>query len=97
VAVLKALQGIRVGLYAGGAPPILRYKFRLTVCRDGRLESHRRQGTGEAQADSAIDEVIKTLKVAAPPPAIRAQLTGACKQIPYDFTMKIAGGKTEVK
>ena len=59
MSVLKALQGIRVGLYAGGSPPILRYKFRLAVCRDGRLESHRRQGTGEAHADSAIDEILR--------------------------------------
>lgn len=75
----------------------MRYKFRLSVCRDGRLESHRRQGTGEAQVDAMIDDIVKTLKIAPPPPEVRAQLAGACKKIPYDFTMKIGGGKTEVK
>jgi len=97
VSVLKAFQGIRIGFYGGGSPPILRYKFRLAVCRDGRVESHRRQSTGDAKTDSAIDNAIEALKVAAPPPAIRAQIAGACKKIPYDFTMKIAGAKLEVK
>jgi hypothetical protein len=73
------------------------YKFRLVVCPDGRLEPYRKQGTGDAQFDDAMDNAIKYLKVAAPPTAIRTQLAGACKKIPYDFTMKFGGGKTEVK
>lgn len=76
---------------------MMRYRFRLSVCPDGRLKSYRQQGTGEARLDDVIDNAIENLKVAAPPPAIRAQLAGACKKIPYDFTMKIGGGKTEVK
>lgn len=96
LSVTKALEGIRIGAYAGQAAPMT-YKFRLSVCPDGRLEANRKQTTGEAQVDRMIDDVIKTLKVAAPPQAIRAQLAGACKKIPYDFTMKLAGGKTTVK
>jgi hypothetical protein len=97
VSVLKALQDIRIGAYAGGSSPMMTYKFRLSVCPDGRLKSNRRQGTREAQLDGLIDNAIESLKIAAPPPAIRAQLAGACKKIPYDFTMKFGRGKTEVK
>ncbi len=98
---LQCMQSVCVrpqaaGVAARPAPPPAP-SVPVPVARDGRIEPHRRQGTGDAQLDGAIDNAIGSLKVAAPPPEVRAQLAGTCKKIPYDFTMKIAGGKTEVK
>lgn len=96
VAILTALRAIRVGTYAGASAPMT-YKFQLKVCPDGRMTANRKGGTAEAQVMGMIDGVIENLPPIAPPPAVRSQLAGACKRIPYVFTMRLANGKTDVE
>lgn len=73
------------------------YKFQLKVCPDGRMTAHRKGGTAEAQVMGVIDGAIESLPPITPPPAVRSQLAGACKKIPYVFTLKLANGKTAVE
>lgn len=96
VAILTALRGIRVGTYAGASAPMT-YKFQLKVCPDGRMTANRKGGTADAQLMGVIESMVESLPPIAPPPAVRSQLAGACKKIPYVFTMRLANGKTDVE
>lgn len=95
-AVMTALRGIKIGVYAaqGGA---MTYKFQLRVCPDGAMTAHRKGGTAGAQAMGVIENAIESLKPVKPPPEIRSQLAGACKKIPYVFTMQLKNGRTEIR
>lgn len=73
------------------------YKFRIAVCKDGRLDAVRKQSTSDPKLDGAIDNAVESLKIAAPPQQIRDQLGGSCKKIPHEFTLRINGGKTEIR
>jgi outer membrane biosynthesis protein TonB len=96
-AVLGALNGMKVGAYAGQGKAAT-YKFQLVVCADGSVDRIKvTQPSGDAQLDGAIKNAVESLKLPKAPANIAKQLAGKCKRIPYDFTWSTKGGGGTVK
>lgn len=96
-AVIGALNGMKVGAYAGQGTPAT-YQFQLVICADGSIEDVRQKGsTGDAQFNGAIKNAIQTLKLPKAPANIAKQLSGKCKKIPYTFTWSGKGQSGKVK
>lgn len=89
--IIKTLQDIRIGTYAGSAASA-EYKFRLGVCLDGSLQATRKQSTGDSTLGARIDAAIGGLKVPVPE-HVRHHLGRGCKRIPYEFTYATSTGK----
>lgn len=96
-AVLKALNGMTVGSYAGLGQDVS-YKFQLVICADGSIEDVRtKQSTGKPNFDGQINAALERLKLPKAPPAIAAQLGSRCKKIPYEFTWRGASSSGTVQ
>ncbi len=96
-AVLKALNGMRVGSYAGLGQDVS-YKFQLVICADGSIDDVRtKQSTGKPDFDGQIKNALEQLKLPKAPPAIAAQLGSRCKKIPYEFTWRGASSSGTVQ
>lgn len=96
-AVLGALNGMKIGAYAGQGSPAV-YKFQLVVCADGSVDRIKvTKPSGDPQLDGAIKNAIESLKLPKAPANIAKQLAGKCKRIPYDFTWSGAGQSGKVK
>ncbi len=96
-AVLGALNGMKVGAYAGQGKAAT-YKFQLVVCADGSVDRIKvTQPSGDTQLDGALKNAIESLKLPKAPPDIAKQLAGKCKRIPYDFTWSGKGQAGKVK
>jgi len=96
-AVLAALNGMKVGVYAGQGTAA-DFKFQLTVCADGSIERINRKG-GSADNDlaKAIENAVESLKLPKAPADLAKQLAGKCKKIPYIFTWAGKGQSGKVK
>jgi len=95
--VLKALNGMTVGSYAGAGQDVT-YKFQLVICADGSIDDVRtKQSTGKPDFDGQIKNALNSLKLPKAPPAIAAQLAGKCKKIPYEFTWRGKNSNGSVK
>lgn len=96
-AVLAALNGMKIGAYAGQGKPAT-YKFQLVVCANGTVDRIKvTQPSGDAQLDGQIKNNIESLKLPPAPANIAKQLAGKCKRIPYDFTWSAKGAGGTVK
>ena len=96
-AVLKALNGMTVGSYAGLGQDVS-YKFQLVICADGSIDDVRtKQSTGKPDFDGQIRTALERLKLPKAPPAIAAQLGSRCKKIPYEFTWRGASSSGTVQ
>lgn len=97
MAVLKALNGMTVGSYAGLGQDVS-YKFQLVICADGSIEDVRtKQSTGKPDFDGQIKSALERLKLPKAPPTIASQLGSRCKKIPYEFTWRGASSSGTVQ
>ena len=96
-AVMAALNGMKVGAYAGqGAPAD--FKFQLVICADGSIDRiNSKGGTADAQLAGAIKNALESLKLPKAPPAVAEKLGGKCKAIKYIFTWSGKGQAGKVK
>ncbi|MBK7827862.1 hypothetical protein [Nannocystis sp.] len=96
-AVMGALNGMKVGAYAGQGSPA-DFKFQLVICADGSIDDVRAKGgSADKQLQDAIKNALQMLKIPKAPPDIAKQLAGKCKKIPYEFTWSGKGQSGKVK
>ena len=96
-AVMGALNGMKVGAYAGQGTPAS-YQFQLVICADGSIDDVRvKKASGDSQLDGAIKNALESLKLPKAPAEIAKQLAGKCKKIPYIFTWSGSGQKGKIK
>jgi outer membrane biosynthesis protein TonB len=96
-AVMGALNGMKVGAYAGQGTPAS-YQFQLVICADGSIEDVRtKKASGDSGLDGAIKNALESLKLPKAPADIAKQLAGKCKKIPYIFTWSGSGQKGKIK
>jgi outer membrane biosynthesis protein TonB len=96
-AVMGALNGMKVGAYAGQGTPAS-YQFQLVICADGSIDDVRvKKPSGDGQLDGAIKNALESLKLPKAPADIAKQLAGKCKKIPYVFTWSGKGQSGKIK
>ncbi len=83
--VMRRLNGMRVPSWAAQVPDG-RYRFRLKVCSDGRID---KVFTSTSSGDERLDAVVKTevMRTKLPPmPAhLQKQMSGRCATLKYNF------------
>lgn len=96
-AVMGALNGMKVGAYAGQGSPA-DFQFQLVICADGSIDDVRgKGGSADKQLQDAIKNALQMLKIPKAPADIAKQLAGKCKKIPYVFTWSGKGQSGKVK
>jgi hypothetical protein len=96
-AVLAALNGMKVGAYAGQGSAAT-FQFQMVICADGSVERiNRKGGDADDKLAGAIKNAVESLKLPKAPPEIAKQLGGKCKKIPYVFTWSGKGQAGKVK
>ena len=89
---LRALQGMQVPAWAGKISSDNPYRFRLRICKDGRVDKVLRKGsTGDSDLDATLAHEISRLDLPAIPPKQAAGMTGSCAVLDYTFAWKASG------
>ena len=84
-AVMKALNGMAVGTFGSQSFPG-DYKFRIQICKDGRIAKVYDKGGSAAATDKAkVKGALKTLPLPKPPADLAKKMGANCKTIPYVF------------
>lgn len=95
-AVLGALNGMKVGAYAGQGKPA-NVIFEIIVCADGKVDRVNMKGGDDQELVGKVKNAVESLKLPQAPPNIAKLLAGKCKKIPYRFTWSTKGGGGTVK
>jgi outer membrane biosynthesis protein TonB len=84
--VMAALNAMKVPAWAAKLPAGAPYKFKLKLCKDGKIDQVLTKGSsGNAQLDAAILGELQRLKVAPPPANILAKMKSSCVTLNYTF------------
>lgn len=89
-AVMKELNNMKVGSF-GAKPPPGNFKFKITVCKDGKIKAQKQGGTLSTDGQNAVRLALEQLKVPKPPPKIAAQMKKSCAKINYTFNWSAGG------
>lgn len=85
--VMQALNSMKVPAWAAKLPAGAPYKFKLKVCKDGKIDQVLTKGSsGNADLDRAIlGELENHVKIAPPPAKILAKMKSNCVTLNYTF------------
>lgn len=85
--VMAALNAMKVPAWAAKLPAGAPYKFKLKVCKDGKVEQVLSKGSsGNADLDKAILGELQRLKFSPPPANILAKMKSRCVTLNYTFS-----------
>jgi outer membrane biosynthesis protein TonB len=85
--VMAALNKMQVPAWAAKLPAGAPYKFKLKVCKDGKVEQVLSKGSsGNTDLDGAILGELQRLKFAPPPAHILAKMKSKCVTLNYTFS-----------
>lgn len=88
-AVMGALNRMRVPAWAAQASGKLPVRFRLKICKDGRISQVMKKGSsGDARLDDAVIQELLRLKIPRPPPHVAKAMSGSCTTMKYNFSWK---------
>ena len=90
--VLAALSRAPVGTF-GGDLPAGTFRFKLSICPDGRIKRVKRRG-GSSITDDGADRVelaIEKIKLPRPPSDVRTAMAGKCTALDYTFAWTASG------
>lgn len=89
--VMKRLNGLRVGVYAGGAVQAT-LRFRLSVCSSGQVGVVKLvDRSGDPRLDRALVNELRRLELPPPPAEMMTRARGRCVKIDYVFSWGAAG------
>jgi outer membrane biosynthesis protein TonB len=85
--VMAALNSMQVGAWAAKLPAGAPYKFKLKVCKTGKVEQVLTKGSsGNPELDSKILAELQRLKFAPPPAHILSKMKAQCVTLNYTFS-----------
>lgn len=86
-AVMKELNNMKVPSWAAKLPSGKPYKFKLKICKDGKISQVMTKGSsGNADLDAAIKSTIERLKIPKPPSNIASKMKSNCVTLAYLFS-----------
>ena len=84
--VMQALNSMKVPAWASKLPAGAPYKFKLKVCKDGKVGQVMTKGSsGNADLDSYILGELERLKFASPPANVLSKMKAPCVTLNYTF------------
>jgi hypothetical protein len=90
-AVMGALNGLKAGTF-GAQAQNGDFRFRITVCKDGRVSQvQRRGGSLPADVQQRIQLELERIQLPKPPPDIARKMKSSCQRIPYEFRWSASG------
>lgn len=90
-AVMAALNNMPVGTFAAQAKTG-DFKFRITVCKDGRVSAvQRRGGSLPPDVQAAIQLELSRIKLPKPPAKVARHMKSNCQRIQYEFVWSARG------
>ena len=90
-AVMAALNGLKAGTF-GAQAQSGDFRFRITVCKDGRVSQiQRRGGSLPPDVQARIQLELERIQLPRPPADIARKMSGNCQRIPYEFRWSAAG------
>ena len=91
-AILRALQRMKVPAWAGQISADSPYRFRLKICKDGRVDKVLRKGsTGDADLDATLAHELTRLDLPAVPAEIARTMGQRCAVLEYNFEWTASG------
>jgi outer membrane biosynthesis protein TonB len=87
--VMMALNNMKVPAWAAKLPAGAPYKFKLKICKDGKVDQVLTKGSsGNPDLDTAILGELSRLKIAPPPANILSKMKASCVTLNYTFSWK---------
>lgn len=88
-AVMGALNRMRVPAWAAQAAGKAPFRFRIKICKDGRIAQVMKKGTsGDARLDGAVTQELLRLRIPRPPAHVAKAMSGSCTTMKYNFSWK---------
>ena len=88
-AVMSALNNMKVPAYAAQLPAGKPYKFRLKICKNGKVKTVLSKGSsGNKDLDNAIKGEVEGLKIPRPPAKVIKKMKASCVLLNYTFSWK---------
>lgn len=88
-AVMGALNRMKVPAWAAQASGNQPYRFRIKICKDGRIAQVMKKGSsGDSRLDDAVSQELLRLKIPRPPPHVAKAMSGSCTTMKYNFSWK---------
>lgn len=85
--VMKALNNMRVPTWAAQAVTSQPFRFRIRICKDGRIEQvMKKGGSGDARLDDAVTQELLRLKIPRPPAKVAKVMNRPCMTMKYAFS-----------